>query len=110
MSDAIKQMLEDRERAREAHDMGLRRELIRRLVDSRKARFVTSFQRQARYYRERHDNNGRSPRLSLDTEAVCEGADLAQDPGWDAERAWRFSLTREKAIAEVEAELERRRG
>lgn len=107
MSEAIRQMLRDRAAGREAHLAGLRRELVRRLIEARKAKFVAAFNRQQRYYRASTD---RGPKLSLDAAVECEAAHLAMDPGWDAERAWRYSESRQAAVEEVEAELDRRVG
>lgn len=108
MSEAIKKMLADRERANDAFALGLRKELNRRILEAPKARFIASFNRQARFYRVK--TNDKLPRLPLETMAICEGADLAVDPGWNAERAWNYSETRQRAVAEVEAEIERRKG
>lgn len=110
MSEVIKRMLAEREKAEQAHEAALRRELVRRMVETRKAKFVIAFTRQQRFYRERYKPGSDAlPKLPLDTYALCEGAELASDPGWDAERAWNYSETRQAAIAEVEVELERRR-
>jgi hypothetical protein len=106
MSEGLKRLLKDIERGKNAREVGLRRELIRRLVETRKAKFVAAFTRQQRYYRDKGKTEG--PRLSLEAQAECEGMDLAQDPGWDAERAWNYSETRQQAIAQLEAEVERR--
>ena len=108
MSEAIARMLRDREIAADAAQAGLARELNRRIVEVQKAKFVAAFNRQARYHR--RNTHTILPPMPIETLAVCEGADLAADPGWDAERAWRYSETRQRAINEVEAELERRRG
>jgi hypothetical protein len=111
MSEAIKRMLHEREQAGRAHEAGLRRELVRRLVEARKQLFVHAFERMQRYHRARSfSRHSPVPNMPLETMAVCEGAELAADQGWLAERAWQFSETRERALAEVEAELERRRG
>lgn len=107
MSQAIKDMLADRERAADAHEVGLRRELNRRLVDTRKSLFVAAFERQQRWHRMQHQGGAK---LTPDAMAVCEGAELAIDPGWDAERAWRFSVTREAALQQVQDELDKRHG
>lgn len=107
MSETIRRMLRQRDDAAKAHEAGLRRELVRRLVTARKDRFVAAFNRQARYYRA---GTGRGPKLSVDAAVECEAAHLAMDPGWDAERAWRYAEARDACLAEVEAELERRRG
>jgi hypothetical protein len=106
VSEGLKRLLKDIERGKSAREAGLRRELIRRLVETRKAKFVAAFTRQQRYYREQGKREG--PRLSLEAQAECEGMHLATDPGWDAERAWNYSETRQQAIAELEAEVERR--
>lgn len=98
-------MLADRAKADAARDLGLSNELYRQLVDARKARFVAAFNRQARYYRA---TAGRGQPVTLDTAAECEAAHLASDPGWDAERAWNYSESRDAAMAEMQAELARR--
>ncbi|MEO6360565.1 MAG: hypothetical protein ABIO43_08340 [Sphingomicrobium sp.] len=99
-------MLADRERAAQTHDLALRRELTRRIVDSTKQKFVTAFVRQQRFYRVRTSAN--LPPLPIETLAVCEAVELAADPGWDAERAWKYSESRQLAVDAVDAEFERR--
>lgn len=107
MSEGIKRMLVDRQRAETARGKGLKNELYRRLVEVRKASFVAAFDRHARYHRA---VAGQGPKVSIDTAVVCEAAILAMDPGWDAERAWNFSECRQAALAEAQGELERRGG
>ena len=107
MTAAIKRMLADREQATETHELALRRELNRRIVEAAKLKFTSSFARQQRFYRSRYSSV--LPALPIETLAACEAAELASDPGWDAERAWNFSETRQRAIAEVALEIERRR-
>lgn len=85
MSDRIKAMLADREKAARAHEAGLRRELNRRIVEAARAKFAAAFERQQRYERVRA--SATLPPLPIETEAVCEAVYLAQDPGWDADRA-----------------------
>lgn len=106
MSEAIRRMLADRAEGEQASEAGLRRELVRQLVQARKAKFVAAFERQQRYYRMA---TGRGPQMLLDPRAECEAVHLAMDPGWGAERAWQYSETRQACVAEVEAEIERRR-
>lgn len=105
MSEGIKRMLAEQARAGDLRLGALRRELARRIVESRRAKFIAAFERQQRYHRMK---TGRGPNMDLDVRAACEAAELAQDPGWGADRAWRFSETRDACLAEVEAELERR--
>jgi hypothetical protein len=106
MSENIKRMLAEREKAAEAHAAALRREINRRIVETAKAKFTAAFQRQVRFHRAR--TNPAFLPLPLETLATCEGAELAADPGWDAERAWTYSETRARAVAEADAELDRR--
>lgn len=105
VSERIRRMLAERETAKQASEAGLRRELHRRLVEARKAKFVAAFERQQRYYR---GTSGRGPKQLIDAAVECEAAHLAMDPGWGAERAWTYSESRDACLAEVEAELERR--
>lgn len=105
MSANLRQMLADIARGKDARERGLRRELIRRMIETRKSRFVGTFTRQQRYYRAATD---KGPKLSIDAACEAEAAHLAMDPGWDAERAWNYSETRQAAIDELEAEVARR--
>lgn len=95
MSEAIRQLQRDWERARRAEEAGLSRELRRQLVDPVRLAFVASFRLQQRYQAE-------PAALPLDQYAIAEGADLAADPGWDANRAWLHSESRKDAIEAVE--------
>lgn len=95
MSEAIRQLQRDWEKAARAEEAGLTRELRRQVLQPVRRAFAASF-RLGQRYRTKPDS------LSLDQYAIAEGADLAQDPGWDADRAWLHSEARKEALLEIE--------